>query len=95
MIDDFLKRLEGRGDLSVSARNALQGAKGKVGFVFAAFRDGTADAELVQNLTLFVQKLQASELAGAAAVRKQCIISHMAKCRDVVLFMNYVSNPLK
>jgi hypothetical protein len=91
----LLRSLEAREDLSPTAKKALQDAKAKLSHVFAAFRDNTADADLVQNLTVFIQKLLGSDGPGASTIRKQLVTSHIQKCRDVILWMNYVQNAMK
>jgi hypothetical protein len=45
--------------------------------VFAALRDRTADADEIQNLTLFIEKSLGSDGAGANAIRKTMIASHI------------------
>jgi hypothetical protein len=91
----LLGSLETREDLSSTAKKALQDANARLSHVFAAFRDHTADADLVQNLTVFIQKLLGSDGPGASTIRKQLVISHIQKCRDVILWMNYVQNAMK
>jgi hypothetical protein len=87
--------LESREDLSLAAKKAQRDAKAKLSHVFAALRDRAADADMIQNLTLFIQKLLGNDGAGANAIRKQTIASHIQKCRDLILWMSYAQNAMK
>jgi hypothetical protein len=87
--------LDSRDDISPAAKKVLSDAHAKLPYVFAAFRDGAADSDLVQNLTLFVQKLLGSDRAGAGNIRKILLRSHIQKCRDIILWMSYVQNAMK
>jgi hypothetical protein len=91
----LLRSLGSREDLAPAAKKALQDANAKLPFVFAAFRDRTADADLMQGFTLFIQKLHGSDAAGANAIRKQFLATHITKCRDVVVWMSYIFNAMK
>ena len=86
--------IEARPELSSAARKALHDAKSKLPYVYGAFRDGTVEPEMLQNLTSFIQKLNASDIESAAQIRKKSTM-HMSKCRDVVLLMSYIQNAMK
>lgn len=86
--------IERRPELSSAAKKALQDAKLKLPYVYAAFRDGTVEPEMLQNLTAFIQKLNASDIESAAQIRKKSTM-HMSKCRDVVLLMSYIQNAMR
>jgi hypothetical protein len=94
-IVDLLRSLGNREDLAPPAKKALQDANTKLPFVFAAFRDGTADAELIQSLTVFIQKLLGSDAAAANAIKRQLVPTHTTKCRDVIVWMGYILNAMK
>jgi hypothetical protein len=94
-IAGLLQSLGDRENLAPPAKKALQDANAKLPFVFAAFRDGTADAELLQSLTVFIQKLLGSDAAAASAIKRQVVPTHTSKCRDVILWMGYVLNAMK
>jgi hypothetical protein len=91
----LLRSLGSREDLGPAAKKALQDANAKLPFVFAAFRDKTVDADLLQGFTLFIQKLLGSDAAGANAIRKQFLATHITKSRDVVVWMSYIVNAMK
>ena len=92
-LDSLIKAMESR-EISPQAGKALQDAKQKLPYVFAAFRDEKASPEVLEALTQFVQKVNASDMAGATQIKKKATMQ-LSKCRDVFLLLNYIQNAMK
>ena len=92
---DLVHQIEERQDLKNPNKKAIADAAQKLPLVFGLFRDKKVSEKLSNDLAIFLQKINAGDLAEANQIRKSALVEHMANCRDVVILMNYITNALK
>ncbi|KAK8890391.1 hypothetical protein M9Y10_035167 [Tritrichomonas musculus] len=91
----LINELETRPNLKPAQKKALTDAQAKLPFVFGLLRDGKVPEGLINDMILFIQKINGGELSEANQIRKNAIVNHMANCRDAVLIMNYISSSIR
>jgi hypothetical protein len=92
---DLVVELEkSEGGLQGPAKKALQDAKAKLPFVFGALRDGKIEDPLKELVLAFAQRIESGDVSGAGDIRRQCA-THIGKCKDLILFVNYIHNAVR
>lgn len=94
-LSSLLSELSSRPNLKAPNKKALADANAKLPLVFGLLRDEKVPDGLVNDMLIFIQKINGGDLSEANQIKKDAIVNHMTNCRDAVLMMNYISNALR